>query len=270
MLTPGIHRDIPEDVYHKRELGVVSNSALKEFRRTAAHYRAWLAGIEKEPSPAKQFGKALHMAALEPEKYAAKYTTLPDFGAMQSPKNREKRDAWLNERPGISVISAADADKVTSMVTVIRADPILSTLLSDPGGMAEVTMVWIDPQTGLTCKIRVDWWAPTYGRMLDLKTTEEASEYEFARSMANYGYHRQSALYLEGGKALGLDVGLFVFAAVEKDAPFLPACYWNTETDLEKGRNANRAAIDGLSMCLKTNHWPGYTGGELPLPAWAA
>lgn len=270
MLTPGIHKNVPAHDYFKRTLGVVSKSALDQFRRSPEHYRAWVAGIESEPTPALVFGSAVDCALLEPDVFAAKYAIAPEFGDCRTKGPKAERDAWRERHAGRVWLDADDGARLDSMVTRARGDRVLSELLADPQGASQVTICWTDKATGLQCKGRIDWLAPSFGVAVDLKTTLDASPLEFRRSVANYGYHRQNAMYSAGLKELGFDLRKFTFAAVEKEVPFGFAMYWLREDDISRGHDQNARDMAGLAECLRNDEWPGYSGGELELPPWAA
>ena len=76
----GVFYDIPAEEYHQRELGVASKSTLDLVHHSPAHYYAWLQGLDKEPTPALEFGAAFHCASLEPERFARDYAIVPNFG----------------------------------------------------------------------------------------------------------------------------------------------------------------------------------------------
>jgi hypothetical protein len=83
--SPGFYADIPPEEYHRRQLGVVSCSAMTPLDRSPAHYVQWLKdGDQEEPTPALTFGSAFHCAALEPERFALEYVAEPVFGDCRS------------------------------------------------------------------------------------------------------------------------------------------------------------------------------------------
>jgi hypothetical protein len=269
-LPAGITPHVPANVYHQRELGVVSKSALDELDRSPAHYRAWVAGIEREPTPALRFGSALHMALLEPARFARTYAVLPDFGDLRSSKNREKRDAWLSDRPGCVALSADDESRILGMLESVMAHPAASRLILE--GQSEVTLSWTDPLSGLRCKSRADYWVKSRRLAVDIKSTLDASPKQFARDTYNYRYHLQDALYRAGFAECGEPIEFFVILAVEKDAPYAVAVYTLDEDAVAKGYSAARQGIERLADCLKHDHWPSYSDGveTLSLPPWAA
>jgi hypothetical protein len=242
MLDPGLHKDIPSDRYHRRELGVASKSVLDLVHRSPAHYRAWLDGEEKDPTPGMLFGSLAHTAVLEPHRLG------PVTGGKKGIQDRA------------AALAISDA---------VRAHPLAGPMLGR--GDAEVTLRWDDDETGLPCKGRLDWYDPAFGLVFDLKTTGDASPREFARSVANFRYHVQAAMYLAGLRALGLPADHFVFVAVEKTPPYAVAVYSLDQAALDLGERAMRSDLGALVKCVTIGSFPGYpdTITTLELPPWA-
>ena len=53
-------KGVPSEEYHRKVLGVYSNSAGKEFARSPMHYRYYLEALPKPPTPELAFGTCLH------------------------------------------------------------------------------------------------------------------------------------------------------------------------------------------------------------------
>ncbi len=60
--------------------------------------------------------------------------------------------------------------------------------------------------------------AVTFALSIDVKTTESAHPDDFAKSVANYGYHSQEGLYTDVAELLGQPVDAFVFIGFERIA----------------------------------------------------
>ena len=61
-------------------------------------------------------------------------------------------------------------------------------------GIPEVAIFWIDEETGVPCRIKVDVLGADIAA--DLKTTRNV--YDVGYSIVDFGYHRQVGFYLEG------------------------------------------------------------------------
>lgn len=258
-LAPGLYYDVPDAVYHRRELGIVSNTALKEFSRAPLAYRAWLAGQDEE-TPALRFGKLLHTAVFEPERFAREFAIAPEFGPCNHKGPKDARERWRKEQLDRGVgedgwVSADEGARIKGMVRTLYAHPKISRMLGD--GASEVTIRWNDPSTGLPCKARIDYLAELLSLVLDLKSTLDATQESFTRDMGNHGYHRQEAHYRAGLAALGCPVSDFVFGGIEKAPPYLIGLYQHDAAAVEAAARKNAEDMARFADCLARDHWPG-------------
>lgn len=264
----GLTEILSERIYHAPQLGVASKSALDQLDKSPAHYRAWLAGECEQHSPALAFGSALHCRVLEPSRYARDYAIRPDFGDGRTKVAKEAKTAWDAATVGKSIVSSGDAETIARIAASIEAHPVASRLFH--GGIAESTIAWMDADSGVDCKGRVDYYRG--GVIIDLKTTLDASPAGFAKSIAGYRYHVQAAMYLQGMQACGEKPKGFVFVAVEKSAPYAVGVYELRPEDIEKGDLAVARGLATMAQCLRSGMWPAYSEHIelIQLPAWAA
>ncbi len=267
--APGIHEGVPAEVYHRKELGVVNCGALKELAKTPKHYRAWLSATEQHETSALLFGRALHALVLEPDLFAREWAQQPDFGDLRTKLGKERRDDWLSMHRGVTAVSADDWQRLQAMRDAVMAHPIAGKLFT--GGVAESTAIWTDPEHGLLCKARMDYYVASRGLVIDLKSTEDASESGFARSVATYRYHVQHAHYASAFQSLGHELRAFLFVAVEKTAPFAVNVHCIDADAEARGMELRDRDMATLSRCLQADVWPGYepTIHRLALPRWA-
>lgn len=267
-LAPGIYSDVPADLYHRREPGVASKSALDLVHRSPAHLKQWIDGKIDEESAAFRFGKAFHCALLEPEIFAKTYVVKPTFKGKGS---KARKEEWEAENAHVLTIDMEDKETIEGMIRAVRSQPIASEMLRD--GEPEATLIWDDEATGLRCKARADYLIRDAGVVIDVKTTDDARAESFKKSVANYRYHVQSAHYLEGLIAtLKAPAERFVFVAVEKEPPFNTAIFMLDAKALTKGQDLRRADMALLAACVDTGIYPGYDESIqlLSLPPWAA
>lgn len=282
--APGIYPHVPAEVYHRRELGVVNNGALKILAtKTPAHYRAWVDATEDSDTPALAFGRALHCAVLEPAVYAATYcepVEHPYRRPSSTQRNAKKPsdetraaiaywDAWERDNAGKVEISADDAQRIAGMREAVMAHPVAGKFFTS--GVSEATAVWTDPRTGLLCKSRMDYWREDLVMIGDLKSTEDASSGAFARSVAKFAYHIQDAHYSGGVHALLCEMPRFLFCAVEKEPPYSVGVYMLDLDAQVRGAELRDRAMDTLDDCLRTDEWPGLPTvvSTLSMPAYA-
>jgi exodeoxyribonuclease VIII len=268
-LPPGLYRDVSEADYHARVPGLVSKSVLDLVDRSPAHYSAWLHCAEREPTPALIFGKWLHTALLEPERFAAQYIAQPDFGDCRLKDNKARRSEWQLANAGKESVDAKSMDIIRGICASVNAHPLAGKMIRE--GVAEATLRWRDEETGLQCKARADYYVERLAACYDVKTTEDARPDAFARSMANYRYHVQDAFYREGFARIGRPLDHFVFIAVEKTAPFEVALYTLDADDVARGWSAAHANMATLKAAVSSGTYQGYGNSiqSIRLPAWA-
>ncbi len=269
-LPDGLHAGIEESVYYARIPGVASKSVLELVDRAPAHYAAWLKGADREDSDALRFGKAFHCALLEPHVYDRTYAVEPKFGDCRKPDNKKRRDEWRAENDGRQLLEQADATAIVGMARSIRNHPLAGRMLQE--GASELTVKWTDPETGIICKSRADSFDRGLAMCVDVKTTEDARPGPFAKSVANYGYYKQAALYTDGFAAVDAPIEQFVFLCVEKRNPFLVGLYHLDDDALTRGREWSRRTLGLFAECIEFDRWPGYSDSieTLSLPRWAS
>ena len=267
----GITIGEPASVYHRRELGVASKSGLDQMHRSPAHYRAWVEGEDGEQTPAMRIGSAFHCLLLEPDRYTSSYIVKPAGMKL----NTKDGIAWAKEHGITSAddprLLSADAERdLLGMQAAILCHPAASRIVCD--GAAEVSLRWLDEDTGVRCEARADYWVRKRRLCADLKSTEDASPEEFAKSVARFRYHVQDAMYRDGFRHCGEPVDHFALVCVEKKAPFAVAVYTLDVEAVRKGYTAARVGVDRMAECIRTGEWPAYHDGvsELSLPSWTA
>ena len=138
----------------------------------------------------------------------------------------------LSEVP-IIMLSIDNYDRIERMRDVLMKDPNAPLLLE--GEKHEYSILWIDPETGILSKAKIDQWSTHINSLVDIKTTTDASRYGFARSVFKYGYYFQGAMYLRGLNALEIDIQDFTIIAQEKEPPFAVGCYTLDDDAIELG-----------------------------------
>ena len=270
--------------YYRRSLDVANHTGLCMIGRSPAHFRYWVNNPQSdEETKDLAFGRAFHCATLEPDVFAATYVVLPP-GAPPVPTARQRAarapsiesrraidwwDMFNAEHRGRTVITAADDDRVQGMGESIRnhSRAVAGLLV---GGRREATLRWVDEETGLECKARLDNLEPSeFG--LDLKKTRDASPEAFARSIASYQYDQQAAHYCAGARAVFSALKHFIFLACEDYPPYVCQPYFLDPMAEERGMNLRRRRMRVQAECLRTGVWPGYSQRieQISLPSYA-
>jgi hypothetical protein len=278
----GMVQNMPFDEYLAIE--AVSASGLKQFARSPWHYKN---RVDIDPTPSMLRGTLAHCAVLEPDAMNQRYVVLPADAPRRpsktqwvaknpSPESVAAMDWWQQfqrDSAGRDLVSADDYAIVQAQIEAVKACDELADLLRN--GLGEVSIFWIDAETGIYCKARPDWLPKHTGdtiKPLDLKTCIDESPSGFGRAAARLRYDLQAAHYTAGIEAVtGLRVDAFVFGAVTSKPPVLAVPYVLTDEIRDQGRDERREMLDRMAWCMRENQWPAYGSGLqlLDFPAYA-
>ena len=239
----------------------VNKSTLWEMRKSPLHYWHLMHDTPKPDTPAMKFGRAVHKRILEPVEFFAEYVVAPDCDR----RTKEGKAIWADlMESGKEIISSEDMEIIRQM------EAELSTIkykFFGPDTQTEVPLYWVDSESGIYCKGRLD--AISKDCIVDYKTTTDASTDAFTREALRYGYDLQAAMYLDAAEANGYNPKSFVFLVQEKNAPYLVNAIKAGDAFIDRGRWIMRDLLAKYKECRDTDKWPGYGENELILPEWA-
>lgn len=277
----GMFTDMPFDQYLATE--AVSASGLRVFARSPWHY---IHRVQIKPTRPMLRGTLAHCALLEPDAMAARYVVVPEDAprrpteaqwkaAKSSPESQAAKDWWRDwqqKASGREVITAAEWALCQAQIQAIKVVPELAQLLAS--GVGEVSIFWIDPDTRLYCKARLDWLQVEgkKARILELKSTADESPAGFGRTAARMKYELQRAHYIDAIKyGARLKFDSWTFAAVTSAAPVLAVPYDLTDEVAEQASDERAEHMQRLAWCMENATWPAYGTGKQPLdyPAYA-
>ena len=170
------------------------------------------------------FGRAFHLAMLEPEVFSSKVAIYPGKTRRGKAWNEFYENNLRNEMSDI--ITEVEFECIKGMESALISNEDIGELLI---GNTEVPMVWEDSLSSVRCKGKVDILHKDV--IIDLKTTQDASFEAFRRSAYRYGYNRQAAFYLDGFGAKE-----FIFVVIEKKAPYNIGVYHCSDGFIDSGR----------------------------------
>ena len=289
-IEPGFYPDVSYDEYASWD--AVNHTKLSGFLNTPAHAR-WLFLNDKPPTPAKEFGWLSHIAILEPHRLDAELAVRPDVDGrtkegkpiLEAFKEKMKPGG---EYAGRKMVTEEDRDRLRNIVTNVYQHETAREYLTGPGHN-EVSIAWIDQETSLPCKARLDrvavvskmpgvTFAPSSSQfmiVIDVKNIgEPASLRNVERAIFNYNYASQAAMYLEGLQAIypADEMRPFVWIVPEMDPPHLVRLFTPNPDLLEWGRQRWHNWLRQYAECKRSGNWPGWDSGieEASLPPWAA
>jgi exodeoxyribonuclease VIII len=264
---------LTNDEYHAHD--AVSKSRLDVIDRSPAHYHYQYTSGQYERTSTRTFdiGSAVHKLILEQAEFATEFAVVPKnapkrptsaqlTAAKPAPATTAAISWWAEfdaKHAGKTQISANDMAEITAIYDSVYKHKAANWLLKE--GVAESSIFFTEPETGIQCKARPDFFNSD-SFIVDVKTTVNASPSAFSWSALKYRYHVQAAFYMDAFyHKFGEYPAGFVFIAIEKEPPYAVATYMTTPEMLERGGQTYMRNLQTLKRCLENNDWPAY--GEL-------
>lgn len=292
----------PDPDYRKTE--GLSQSAMKELLISPAHYMAAY-GPNAEPrfpSAAMIWGSAFHCKVLEPEVFENLYfdrsskpkeptvqelKDMLDKAQVEYPKSAKKAELekllWPEgkKKDNRTSMDPRDFEGVSRAAEALRSHDITGDWFC-PGQENyrrdnEVSVYVVEQVTGLILKGRFDRLVVDDDKktvkILDLKTTQDATYNGFQRSVANFSYDLQSSWYSELAKKCypGYEVEFF-FIAIEKRAPYGISVFRASDQLLLSGAKKMSNALNLYQQAHALDYFPAYDPIvlDMTLPSWAS
>jgi hypothetical protein len=261
--------EISDDEYHGSCPGA-SSSSLKKLLRSPAHYQAYLNEVDTD-SADRKFGRAVHALLLEPATFQARFAVW-----CEGRRAGWKYEEFCEEHPGKTILKEEEHQRAMEAALSLRNSPDFpfgvwldglpptATHEAVPAARCEFTIVWIDEETGVQCKARIDAHSPMPQPLAtDVKTTDDARKSSFRRQFMKLDYDLQCAHYRAALKAFyGFDFP-FLFPVVEAKAPHATGIFGMTDAMLENGEAKRRYALARLARCSEDGIWPAYQDGGI-------
>jgi PDDEXK-like domain of unknown function (DUF3799) len=269
---PGIYDGMPEALYHSDPVpgGSLSSTGARRLLPPScpAKFRYEL-DHPRQPSGEMELGTAAHRLILG---------TGPEFVVVDEKSWRKasaQEAADKARADGKVPLLIAERRQVDDMADAIMAHPIARDVFSaQNGGRPEQSLFCQDPDTGVWCRVRMDWMPSIHSArpsIVDYKTAHSANPAAFVKSAANLGYHVQAGFYQMVYRwVTGIDAG-FAFVVQEKEPPYLVTICELDRDSMQEGRDLGRLALEIYRDCKAADLWPAYSDDiELVrLPSWA-
>lgn len=278
-MKPGVYHGLSYADYDA--IPALRSSTLTSFRSaTPAHWKAKQAEADKECF-AK--GRELHIAVLEPDRFDERVKTrlvkptaeeLGFYSSTGKPgfytdEQRAERDRIYAEIDAANATGeyVLDSDQIA---VVERMAASVSACACDVMGISfmdtELTVVWVDEETGLLCKARIDIWDRAERRIYELKQTRViATPENFSREIRKNHYAHQLAWYARAAEAqlggIAHEEGAWMIV-VENFEPHLVAVRPVNQLTMMTAKIDMEDALRSYASCVKHNDWPGHEGGD--------
>jgi hypothetical protein len=241
----------------------ISKSGLDLVARSPAHY---FHSAKREATRAMEIGTAIHTALLEPERFKSDYVLLKDTKDRRASAYKEAIRVHSSEL----VLVGHEADKVAGMQETVYSQKEPREALSGEG-WREVSAFIEDPETGVLMRCRYDILRADLVSV-DVKKTRDSRPVEFAKSVFNYRYHVQDAMYSHIFELItGERLESFQFLAVEEEPPHAAMVYDLDEETRTIGFSEYRRDLLSYAQADSSGEWAAYQNPRqtIGLPSWA-
>ncbi len=274
----------PED-YHKSVAErctlnfPMSSSAIRDFSICPSRYRA--GHEDEETSESMDFGSLVDCLILSADQFEKRYVIQPDTYTNEKSEikpwnwNSNVCKAWRDKQNNLSIVSQEKFDESILAVKRLKDDPTISSFLDQSDKQVWLVGEWKDKETKLKIPLkalldvvpRLD--SEYSGCVGDLKTTRDAAPVAWNRSLFNFGYHLQSAFYLDFYRALDPMRDTFCFIVQENKGPYESGKRIMHQDFLEIGRQEYQKALSDYCQCLKSGKFPGYDDTDEAVQGWS-
>ena len=225
-----------------------------------------------EQTPAMLRGSAYHCAALEPDKFDSRYCVKPEDYDGRTKAGKEFKEFLAIK--GIQIVE----DEVIKMAVATRKHPFMQVALTcNP--VIETPIFW-DGHDNNSVHYYSKRMMPDMlihpcdkfhkGALIDLKSTNDASESGFFKTFRDQQMHIQAAWYVDGIKeAHGFEPDFYWFAQ-EPTRPYLNRQHKATQAVIDHGRAECERLMNSYAECVANDYWPGYIvdNEEVQIPDW--
>lgn len=258
-------KGIPNEEYHGGP--GISSSGIKALITGTVESWLYEKANPKPPTLALRMGNAIHTMCLEKSEFWNRYC-LKDEAPKAPPRNtKEGKDSYaefLSLNPEVyslesdewnrewlkwkhpefkkTIISHEELEICEGIARSINNHPMVSQMTTE--GDSELTLYWIDKETGILCKCRPDRTNQSFPCLVDLKSTMDASLDAFEGQITEHNYHISAYWYLWGAKEVfGMDFQNFVYIPCEKAPPYQVTFYTADEGSLSVAEGLCRAGL---------------------------
>lgn len=246
--------------YHAQH-AFISHSGMREILRSPAHYYEYLNSPRVESAP--NLGAAAHAAIMEPEVFAQDYVVYEGY------RKGKAWDEFKAQHGNKLILNITEDAAIKGMVAAVKAFEEYPLREALNIGEPEKSIFWMDEQTGVGCRIRVDNLTPYV--IFDLKTIDDARPEKVARQVASMDYDLQAFMYTEGVRAYCGKHLPFYFVFIETSRPHGIWIHKAGRTVMSNGEIKFRRGVRAFRQLQDSGDWHGYKGAisELEMPRYA-
>jgi hypothetical protein len=262
--VPNWKEGLPEEDYHGDPL-TVSSTGLRAMLKSPKKFKHdILDRLAPPPTREMKFGTLVHKVILEGADFLKTFVVMPEFvgftkdgrPSTRSGEANDKKQAWILEHADQTIVSQQELDAIRGIVDSIVEHEDAMAILKN--GVTEVSGYYVDPETGIACRIRPDFLSADGSILADIKTTAKSSEeWDWGRTIWNFRYDVQLYMYGEGAFHINKRrPDYHVHIVAEKTPPYEVAVYPLGVATMELGRKGYHSALRSIADCMKANAWP--------------
>lgn len=212
---------------------------------------------ERKRSSAFDWGTVADAALTNPEGADGVMRIIPDY--VLNSEGHRKGSAWLHwqaDNAGKILLKASECAEILAAVRNCRANPKAAMILDAPGEFQR-TIKWLDDETGLWLRCRLDKLAYLKEGLFpsDIKTCRSNRPRQFSNDAYEYGYHRQAAWYWDGLVEAGEEPEAWLNVTIGKPDPQECIVYEMKPEAVTLGREQNRKLLRELAERLESKDW---------------
>jgi len=233
----------------------ISASDIKNFMHSPRYYyyKSFEEIRSTDPLEGRHFsvGSALHEMILEPQKFNSNYIVAPKFD-RRTKIGKQDYENFLLQTEGKTLLFEDEMNMIVKIAEQTMKNETLVDLIKN--SVKEISCYTTDEKTGLKLRLRPDSLADSKNTITDIKSCLDSSYTKFRSDVYSYGYSVTAAYYSDF-----LNVESYVFAALEKQAPYQVSLYILDDEKMEYGRKQYRTALDLMNWSMDNNYWCDYT-----------
>lgn len=252
--------EVEAELYHSTP-NTISHSSMIHLLRSPQHYRVYLDGPRDDSTP--NLGTAFHSAVLEPHKF------INDYKVYLQTRKGAAWEEFSKQFQGKMILTQKEMTSVLGMKKALTDFTDFPIQKGFELGKAEQSIFWIDPETGVQCRIRVDNLTPSV--IWDLKSTNDSRPESIVHQVVRMHYDLEAGMYVEGVKRFTGKSLPFIFVFVEDAQPHGVWMHTAGATMIENGYRKFRRGTRAFATLKATNNWHCYLNAisTLELPKYA-
>jgi hypothetical protein len=210
---------------------------------------------EKESERHFAIGSAVHEMIMEPELFDKNYIVSEKID-RRTKAGKEQYQLFQEKAQGKTIIFENEMEMIREMSTSCKLNKTFMEYMKDCH--YEISCYTTDIKTGLKVRLRPDILCKTKDAIVDIKTCRDSSKKGFKNDVYSFGYSLSAAYYTD---FIGREN--YIFAAVEKTAPYQTSLYALPDEMIDFGRYQYRMGLDLLKWSKDNNYWCDYVEFEI-------